>query len=222
MTRALLTPRQQELLNYLDREINRRRRPVSLRQTAAALGISHTAVSRLIHTLEEKGYLRRGGRYSRDIALLEDETMPDSGGSCREVPVIGQIAAGLPLYAQQEYDGAVIVDAALFRGANLFALRVRGDSMRDAGILDGDLAICEPRQFADNGEVVVALVNDEEATVKRFFYKGDHIILQPENPAYIPMRYGLGDVLIQGKVIGVLRSPEHIPHLAFREPTAGA
>ena len=82
--------------------------------------------------------------------------------------------------------------------------------MRDAGILEGDLAICEPRQFAANGEIVVALVGGEEATVKRFFYRGDHIELRPENDRHPVQTYGLGEVLIQGKVIGIQRGPEQM------------
>ena len=129
------------------------------------------------------------------------------------MPIIGRVAAGLPLYAQQEWAGSVLVDGAVFRGDHLFALRVQGDSMRDAGILDGDLAICEPRQVAANGEIVVALINSEEATVKRFFYRGDHIELKPENEAYPIMTYTLGEVLIQGKVIGIQRGPEQMATL---------
>jgi repressor LexA len=98
------------------------------------------------------------------------------------------------------------VDAEIFRGQNLFALRVRGDSMLGAGILDGDLVICEPRQYAQDGEIVVALIHGEEATVKRFFRRADHIELHPENPTHAPMRYGFGEVLVQGKVVGVLRT----------------
>jgi repressor LexA len=82
--------------------------------------------------------------------------------------------------------------------------------MKDAGILNGDLAICEPRQYAQNGEIVVALINSEEATVKRFFLHDDHIELRPENTDYAPMRYGFGEVLIQGKIIGIHRGPEGI------------
>jgi repressor LexA len=211
--RPTLTPRQQELLDYLDLEINQHRRTTSLRQAAAALDISHTAVARLLQTLEEKGYLQRSGRYSRDIQLLnarQEQTMPDKA---RSVPILGQIAAGLPLYAQQEWSGSILLDPAIFSGNNLFALRINGHSMKNAGILDGDLAICEPRQFAENGEIVVALINDEEATVKRFFYKGNHILLQPENENFQTMRYGLGEVLIQGKVVGVHRGPEQMAKL---------
>ena len=98
------------------------------------------------------------------------------------------------------------MDAEVFRGPNLFALRVRGNSMKGAGILDGDLVICEPRQYAQNGEIVVALVRGEEATVKRFFLRADHIELRPENPDHAPMRHGFGEVLVQGKVIGLQRT----------------
>jgi repressor LexA len=85
--------------------------------------------------------------------------------------------------------------------------------MVKAGILEGDLAICEPRQFAANGEIVVALINNEEATVKRFFYRGDHIELRPENDDYPVMTFALGEVLIQGKVIGIQRGPEQLAAL---------
>ena len=90
------------------------------------------------------------------------------------------------MYAQADWDGSITVDAEVFRGPNLFALRVRGNSMKGAGILDGDLVICEPRQYAQNGEIVVALVRGEEATVKRFFLRSDHIELRPENPDHPP------------------------------------
>ncbi len=98
-----------------------------------------------------------------------------------------------------------MVDGALYQGTNLFALRVKGDSMQAAAILDGDLVICEPRQYAENGEIVVALVNQEEATVKRFFHHSDHIELRPENQAYQPIRCRFNEVLIQGKVVGLVR-----------------
>jgi len=127
-----------------------------------------------------------------------------------EIPIIGRVTAGLPMYAQTEWSGTTVLDADVFRGRNLFALRIHGDSMKGAGILNGDLAICEPRQYAGNGEIVVALINSEEATVKRFFRHADHIELRPDNPAYPAMRYGFGEVLIQGKVVGIQRGPEGI------------
>jgi len=208
-----LTPRQREIFDYLQQRITRGQGVPSLRTAAGELRISHTAVASLLQSLTEKGWIRRGGRYSRILELVA-ATAPDSAAvNGRTVPIIGRVAAGLPLYAQQEWAGAVLVDAAIYRGDRLFALRIQGDSMKDAGILDGDLAICEPRQFAANGEIVVALINNEEATVKRFFYQGDHLELRPENPLYPVMTYGLGEVLIQGRVIGIHRGPEQMAAL---------
>ena len=205
-----LTPKQQRFFSYLEHEINRSGRAPSLRQAAADLGVSHAAISQMLKTLEAKGLVRRDGHYSRTIHLLNRAR--ETAGVMRwlEVPIIGRIAAGLPLYAQPEWDGSVVVDAAVYRHSNLFALRVKGDSMKETAILDNDLVICEPRQYAENGEIVVALIDQEEATVKRFFRRRDHIELRPENSAYQPMRYGFNEVLIQGKVIGVHRGPEGI------------
>lgn len=211
--RALtLTPRQREFFDYLNNRINSGEGTPSLRRAAEDLGISHTAVASLLQSLQEKGWIRREGRYSRNVVLLGDDIARAAPGG-RAVPIIGRVAAGLPLYAQQEWTGSVWVDDAIFRGEHLFALRVQGDSMQKAGILEGDLAICEPRQFAANGEIVVALINGEEATVKRFFYLGDRIELRPENDRYPIMTYGLGEVLIQGKVIGIQRGPEQMAAL---------
>lgn len=208
-----LTPKQQHLFDYLRQRIDGGQGIPSLRRAAEDLGISHTAVASLLQTLQDKGWIRRDGRYSRRIVLLGEQLRPRAAAPEKAVPIIGRVAAGLPLYAQQEWAGSLLVDGALFRGDHLFALRVQGDSMRNAGILAGDLAICEPRQFAANGEIVVALINGEEATVKRFFYRGDHIELRPENDSYPIMTYGLGEVLIQGKVIGIQRSPEQMAAL---------
>ena len=209
--RQPLTRRQREFFDYLRGRMEAGQDAPSLRTAAEELGVSHTAVAGLLQTLQDKGWLRREGRYSRSLVLLDPGT-PDPGG-VRAVPIIGRVAAGLPLYAQQEWAGSVLVDSTVFRGDNLFALRVQGDSMRDAGILEGDLAICEPRQFAANGEIVVALVGGEEATVKRFFYRGDHIELRPENDRHPVQTYALGEVLIQGKVIGIQRGPEQMAAL---------
>jgi repressor LexA len=200
-----LTPTQQRLLDYLERTITAEGESPSLRAAAAAQGVSHAAVARTLKALEAKGCVRRAGRYGRTIHLLNrarEVAAPQRG---RDIPVVGRIAAGLPLYAQPQWEESVTVDAERFRGRDLFALRVRGDSMQAAGILDGDLVICEPRQYAEDGEIVAALLHGEEATVKRFFRHADHIELRPENPAYTPLRCGFGELLVQGKVVGVLR-----------------
>ena len=201
-----LTPAQQRLFDYLKDVIQRTGSAPSLRQAAQDLGVSHAAVSQGMKLLQQKGMVRRRGRYSRALDLLGPGGETAAAQRWREVPVVGRVTAGLPLYAQQEWEGSLVLDGALYRGQHLFALRVRGDSMRGAGILDGDLAVCTPRQYAQNGEIVVALIHGEEATIKRFFLHRDHVELRPENPDYPAMRYGFDEVLVQGRVIGIQRS----------------
>jgi len=203
-----LTPTQQRLLDYLRRKIASDGRVPSLREAASDLAVSHAAVARTLRVLESKGLLKREGRYGRTVHLLNRAREVSALQRGRDVPIVGRIAAGLPMYAQADWDGSITVDAEVFRGQNLFALKVRGDSMKGAGILDGDLVICEPRQYAQNGEIVAALIHGEEATVKRFFRRADHIELRPENPSRPPMRYGFDEVLVQGKVIGLQRTME--------------
>jgi len=208
--RPELTPKHKAFLEYLEETISHTGRPPSLREAAQDLGVSHAAVAQTLKVLEEKGYVKREGRYSRTVFLLNPAQEASAVHRWREVPVVGRVTAGLPMYAQQEWAGTLVVDAAVYRGRNLFALRVKGDSMKDAGILDGDIAVCEPRQYARNGEIVVALIEEEEATVKRFFLHDDHIEFRPENPEYPVMRYKFSDVLIQGKVVGIQRGPDGI------------
>jgi len=208
---AELTTKQQRFLDYLQRQIDRSGKAPSLRQAASDLGVSHAAVAQAVKVLEEKGHVRREGRYSRTLHLLNRANEAAAVQRWREVPIIGRVTAGLPMYAQQEWDGGLVLDAGLFPGRDLFALRIRGASMQGAGILDQDLVICEPRQYAHNGEIVVALIEGEEATVKRFFRRRNHIELRPENPAFEPTRYGFEQVLVQGKVVGVQRRLTDMP-----------
>lgn len=200
-----LTKKQQRLFDYLSKKLKEEGRAPSLRQMADELGVSHNAVAQLLAQLEKKGVLEREGHYSRTIRLLPEERPFSEKRKGRELPIIGEVTAGLPMYAQQEWEGTVVVDGSLFRGENLFCLRIKGDSMRGAGIFDGDLAVCEPRQYAESGEIVAVLIHGEEATVKRFFLHPDHIEMRPENDDFPVMRYPFGDLLVQGKVIGVIR-----------------
>jgi len=201
-----LTEKQKQLYDYLAFRLEEDGSTPSLRQAAEDMGVSHTAVAQLISQLEKKGVLVREGYYSRTIRLLPQTSHGSRGvARGRELPIVGRIKAGLPMYAQQEWDGFVVVDGRLFRGDNLFCLHVQGDSMRNAGIMDGDLVICEPRQYAENGEIVAVLVHGDEATVKRFFLHADHIELRPENESYPIMRYRFSELLVQGKVIGLIR-----------------
>ena len=206
--RPQLTPKQRQFLDYFQRVTAAEGAPPSLRRAARDLGVSHTAVAQSLKVLESKGYVKRDGRYSRTVYLLNRARQTDPLQRWREIPVIGRVAAGLPMYAQQQWEESIVVDAAVFRGRNLFALRIRGDSMKNAAILEGDLAICEPRQYARDGEIVVALLYGEEATVKRFYLQKDAVELRPENPAYPVLRYDFGDILVQGKVVGIQRGPD--------------
>lgn len=201
-----LTEKQRQFFEYMSERLAGSGRVPTLRQAAVDLGVSPTAVAQLMHQLEKKGVLERQGRYGRTIRLCqEDSRAQGSARRGRELPIIGQVTAGLPMYAQQEWDGTVLVDPEIFTGDRLFCLRIKGQSMQGAGILDGDLVVCEPRQYAENGEIVAVLIKDEEATVKRFFLHSDHIELHPANAAFSVMCYPFSDVLIQGKVVGVIR-----------------
>lgn len=203
-----LTQNQQKVLDYLKQHVKENGVAPSLRSAAAELAISHAAVAQTLKVLEDKEYIRREGRYSRTLHILDTTGDLHIAQRQKQIPVIGHITAGLPMYAQQEYEGYLLVDAKIYPGQNLFALKIQGSSMKNAGILDQDIAICEPRQYARNKEIVVALIHHEEATVKRFFLHSDSIELRPENPDFTPRRYEFEDVLIQGKVIGIVRGPE--------------
>lgn len=200
-----LTEKQEYFFEYLTERIAEDGRAPSLRQAALDMGVSHTAVAQLMTQLERKGVMEREGHYGRTIRLFSKSRGRQQGGRGRELPIIGQVTAGLPMYAQQEWEGTVVVDNSLFMGENLFCLRIKGDSMRGAGILNGDLVVCEPRQYAENGEIVAVLIKGEEATVKRFFLYSDHIELHPANKDFQVICYPFSEVLVQGKVTGVIR-----------------
>jgi len=200
-----LTEKQRQFFDYLSERLEGSGPVPTLRQAAVDFGVSHTAVAQLMHQLEKKGVIERQGRYGRTIRLCQGAGEQGPSPRGRELPIIGQVTAGLPMYAQLEWAGTVLVDPAIFVGDSLFCLCIKGRSMQDAGILDGDLVVCEPRQYAENGEIVAVLIKGEEATVKRFFLYADHIELRPANEAFPVMCYPFSDVLVQGKVVGVIR-----------------
>lgn len=200
-----ITAKQQDLLTYLEKKLNKTDKAPSLREIAGDLDISHSTVSHQLKELERKGFIARDGHYGRTITLYPASTRKKRDQSIKELPIIGQVTAGLPMYAQQEWEGSVVVDPRLFPGENLFCLRIKGQSMRDAGILNGDLVVCEPRQYAENGEIIVALVHGDEATVKYFQLQKDHIDLIPANTDFKTTSYEFNELMIQGKVKGVIR-----------------
>ena len=200
-----LTARQQEMLDYIEHETSSTGVPPSIRQIGTALGISSTNGVRLhLQALQKKGYIRRSQRTSRGIVSLNrlSNAVSPSRSTTVDIPILGRVAAGTPIMAAENHEGSLTLDASLIKGQESFALRVNGDSMINAGILDGDIVVVRLQQGADNGDIVVALM-DEEATVKRFFREKDAIRLQPENPSMAPI-YST-DVEICGKVVALVR-----------------
>ena len=193
------------MLDYIERETSSTGVPPSIRQIGTALGISSTNGVRLhLQALQKKGYIRRSQRTSRGIVSLNrlSTAASPSHSTSVDIPILGRVAAGTPIMAAENHEGSLTLDATLIKNQESFALRVNGDSMINAGILDGDIVVVRLQQGADNGDIVVARVG-EEATVKRFYREQDAIRLQPENPSLTPI-YST-DVEICGKVVALVR-----------------
>jgi repressor LexA len=203
-----LTKRQKEVLNYLVGFLNKNGYSPSFEEIAHALKLTSLAtVHKHLSTLEKKGYIRRGYNQSRSIEVVQlpkpiREQVLDR--HVVELPLAGRISAGQPLEAVESNETISLADFA--RGAGTFVLQVKGESMRDDHILDGDYIVVEQTQVANHGEIVVALVGEDDATVKRFFREpGGKVRLQPANSAMAPIIVPGPDVKIQGRVVGVLR-----------------
>ncbi len=203
-----LTKRQKEVLNYLVAFLNKHGYAPSFEEIAHAMKLTSLAtVHKHLSTLEKKGFVRRGYNQSRSIEVMQlpkqvREEILDR--HVVELPLAGRIAAGRPLEAVEDHETISLADFA--RGQNSFVLQVKGESMRDDHILDGDYIVVEQTQVANPGEIVVALVGEDEATVKRFYREpGGKIRLQPANSQMAPIVLPATDVKIQGKVVGVLR-----------------
>ncbi len=197
-----LTARQAEILEYLRDEIDRRGLPPTIREIGEEFGIRSTkGVEDHLAALERKGYIRREKGKSRAIEILD---RPDLRGA-RLVPLVGRIAAGAPILAVENHDGSFVLDEALVGTGDTFLLRVVGDSMKDASILDGDLVVVRSQESARSGEIVAARVG-EEATVKRFHRDASGIQLLPENEAYEPIVVTEHDDFhVLGRVVGIIR-----------------
>ena len=200
MVELNLTKRQSEIYEYIKAQIDKTGYPPTVREIGQAIGLhSPSTVHAHLAKLESSGVLRRDPSKPRAIELLLDKAKRVMRPS---VPLVGQVAAGTPILAEENIEDQLEIPAVIGADGGDYALRVRGDSMRDAGILEGDYVVVHPSDDADNGQIVVAMIEDE-ATVKRFFREGDQVRLQPENPAYQPIRTRDAEVL--GKVIGVFR-----------------
>lgn len=199
-----LTDRQREILDFIRAEIHRRGFPPSVREIGEAVGLSSSStVHAHLAALEEKGFIRRDPSKPRALEVLDfrDNDLAVDYGQVSAVPLVGQVAAGQPILAAENIEGTMALPTEM-AGESTFILRVRGDSMIEAGILDGDYVVVRQQNTATNGDIVVALL-DDEATVKRFFKESDHIRLQPENSAMEPIR--TRDVRILGKVVALFR-----------------
>jgi repressor LexA len=198
-----LTRKQREILDFLQQAIERQGYAPSFEEIAEHFGYTSLAtVHEHLTNLEAKGYIRRSYNESRSIELLP----PRGASGATEIPLLGTVAAGMPIESVMQGEVIPVPDAMLPRRGPNYALRVRGDSMIEEQISDGDLVVVNGREAADNGEMVIALVNGSEATVKRFYREpGGWIRLQPANATMRPLRYQERDVLIQGVVVGVIR-----------------
>ncbi len=198
-----LTKRQSEILKYLQEHIRERGYAPSFEEIADHFDFKSLAtVHEHLTNLERKGYIHRAHNESRAIEVLP----PRGHASATEIPLLGRVAAGTPIESLMTGETLAVPDSLLPRRGPNYALRVQGDSMIDEHIMDGDLVVVHGRQAAENGEMVIALVNGSEATVKRFYREpGGWIRLQPANPNMQPMRFQEREVLIQGVVVGVIR-----------------
>ncbi len=179
--------------------------PPTVREIAVALGYrSPNNVRQHLHLIEKKGYLKIVTGKARGIQV-KSPFAPAGDDNGFEVPLIGRVAAGVPITAEENLEGTVTLDRTLFKGDGLFTLRVKGESMKDMGVFDGDIAVVRQNPSASNGEVVVAVI-EGEATLKRFFKRDDAIVLHAENPAYEDIVIAAPrSVYIAGKLVGVIR-----------------
>ncbi len=202
-----LTPRQREIFEFIKKMMRDKGRPPSIREIGERFEISSTnGVRAVLEALERKEYIRRDRYTSRGIELLKEADETVSSDRFREVHWVGRVAAGTPIWAEQNIEGSFLLDRNFVPGEEVFSLKVHGDSMIDAGIFDGDFVLVKRQPSADPGEVVVAQIGDE-ATVKKFFPEKKRIRLEAANPDFGPIivEQNTPGFSIAGKVIGLLR-----------------
>ncbi len=213
----MLTSKQAKLLDFLTNSLKNDNVSPSFDEMRKFLGLSSkSGVHRLISSLEERGFIKRLHNKARAIKIIKEETNHSLGfttgnsisnnNSCK-VYIYGSISAGTPLEAIQNSEGHLNVPIDMIKNNNQhYALKVSGESMINAGILDGDIAILEKTNDVINGDIVVALIDGQEATLKRFRKKTNSIALEPANKKFETRIFGLGRVIIQGKLVGLIRN----------------
>jgi repressor LexA len=201
-----LSSRQQAILEFIRSEVKDKGYPPSVREIGEAVGLaSSSTVHGHLSRLEKKGYIRRDPTKPRAIEVIGlEESSPVSETPSLHIPLIGKVTAGQPITAIENVEEYLPMPASFVQDEHSFILEISGDSMIEAGIFDGDYVVVRQQNYANNGDIVVAMTEDDEATVKRFFKEENHIRLQPENATLEPIL--LNNVHILGKVIGVFRT----------------
>jgi repressor LexA len=208
MPSTTLTARQREVLEIIEQHMREHGYPPSVREIGEAVGLtSPSTVHAHLAALQRRGYLRRDPTKPRAIEVRWD---PNSDAAIdrrpvRHVPLVGDVAAGTNVLAQENVEEVLPLPADFTGDGELFMLRVRGDSMIEAGILDGDFVVCRSQSKAENGDIVVAGIPGDEATVKTFTTRGRSVVLLPANPSLEPMEFAPEDVNVFGRVVTVLR-----------------
>ncbi|MCC8045184.1 MAG: transcriptional repressor LexA [Clostridiales bacterium] len=202
MMPGTITAKQQEILDYIKSEILKRGFPPAVREICEAVHLKSTSsVHSHLESLEKNGYIRRDPTKPRAIEILDD-SFQMVRREMVNVPIVGTVAAGVPILAEQNIDSYFPIPSEYMPNEQSFILRVKGESMINAGILDGDCVLVRQQQTAENGDIIVALI-DDSATVKTFYKENGHFRLQPENDTMDPII--VTDLLILGKVFGVFR-----------------
>ena len=200
-----LTDRQAAILDFIIEEISAKGYPPSVREIGEAIGLnSPSTVHSHLATLEQKGYIRRDKSKPRALEVtFETEPSSLSFKEMVDVPILGQVSAGLPIFADENLEDTFPMPLSFVHSKeNLFMLRVKGESMIEAGIEDGDIVVLRRQETAENGEIVVAMI-DDEATLKRIYYEDGHVRLQPENAAMEPIY--ADEVVILGRLLALFR-----------------
>lgn len=200
-----LTQREQDILLFIKRFSETKGYPPTVREIGKELDIKSTStVHACLEKLESKNYLRKDSTKTRTLALVDpDDDIIFRKKKTVDIPIVGTVTAGLPIFAYENIEDTFPLPIETVRDRNLFILKVRGDSMINAGILDGDYVIIEKTEVARNGEMVLALIEDE-ATIKTFYKENGHYRLQPENDYYSPII--VNELLILGKIVGLFRN----------------
>ena len=190
---------QQKILDFIKSEIEDKGYPPSVREICAAVGLRSTStVHAHLNHLEEQGLIRRDSTKPRALEVLDG-----SHARGRSVPLVGRVTAGQPILAIENIEDYLMLPQNMLGKDDLFCLRVQGESMIDIGILDGDIVVLRQQDTADNGEIVVAMTEDDEATLKRIFYEDGHVRLQPENSTMEPIY--ADNVTVLGKLVALIR-----------------